>query len=874
MRDKEIMLTSAQRLAGIGSWVFEIQADRLTLSEETYRLLGLGPEDCDGRLESFLAWVHLEDQQELRDVVTRALEGESPFSYRYRIIGADGRERLIQGDGETQHDEEGTPLRLIGTVVDITQRERERQAMHESEQRFRSLVALSSDWYWQQDEELRFTEFHPRAPRHDTVIGKRRWEVAHCTPVRTTWEEHQALLAARLPFRDLEIRHDYGPVPRHVYVSGEPYYDAHGRFLGYRGTARDVTERKAAEERMRQLNAGLRMAMRLGRIGVWWLDAADRTLRWWDGGRVVYAPDGGVASGLEALLERVEPGQRAGLRDAMQRCMREGHAFDVEVCLQAGLHPLMWVRIIGEPHRDVDGAIRQVQGTVQDVTERRLATDRARELGACAAAATDSGSVAFLTVNREWTITFLNPEAEQLLLRPRPELVGRNLWEEFPRIRGTRFEREYRRAMAEGETVEFQEFLERQGVWVHVRACPSLRGLAIYFRDVTNRHGVQKALADSQEELRHLFENTIDGVLYTGNDDEVVSLNPAACAMLGRSHQEIRGRPLAALLGTGERGFAALREERAMTGRASGQLAFTRGDGSEFAAEVSTAEYTAADGSVRAFVVFRDISHRLRHEQEILQLNAELGARVQQRTAELEAANADLKAFAHALAHDLQSPLACIDGFSRMLESVLPQPAPERALHYLSRIRAASCKTSEYSQGLLGLARVAQATLHPQRVDLGAIATDILKELAERDRERDVAWQVQDGLVAHGDATLLRMVLDNLLGNAWKFTRKRRPGRIEFTLEAGAAGELVYRLRDNGAGFDMAYAHRLFGNFQRLHAQDEFPGTGVGLANVQRVITRHGGRIWAEGTPGEGASFYFTLSSPSAGVSENEKRAP
>jgi PAS domain S-box-containing protein len=563
------------------------------------------------------------------------------------------------------------------------------------------------------------------------------------------------------------------------------------------------------------------------------------------------------------------------LQSALDRCMAEGKPFDVEVPLVAGINPGMWVRLIGEALRDAEENIWRVQGKVQDVTERRLAAERARELGSGSAATLDSASDAFLTLNREGTFSYLNQKAERLLLRRRTDLVGRTtLPQEFPGLTGTRFERELRRALVERETVEFEDYFEPLHLWLRVKAFPSPQGLAVYLRDITDSHSVQQALSGSQEELRHLFDNTIDGVLYTTPDGRVERANPAACAMLQWQAAELRGQPLTALLRQGEPGLEPVCEQRAMTGRASGQLTLVRRDGSEFPVDVSSAEYTSLDGTVRAFLVFRDISQQVRAKQEILQLNVELGERVRRRTAELEAANAELKAFGHSLAHDLQSPLAAVDAFSQLLENALPQPLPERAGHYLGRIRAAARKTSDYAQGLLALARVSQATLTPQHIDLGAIAEDVLTQLAERDRDREVEWRVQPGLMGVGDETLLRMALDNLLGNAWKFTRGRAPACIEFAAEPCDDAPRVYCVRDNGAGFDMAHAGRLFGNFQRLHAQEEFRGTGVGLANVQRVIARHGGRIWAEAAPGQGATFYFTLSASAASPSENVKRAP
>jgi PAS domain S-box-containing protein len=581
----------------------------------------------------------------------------------------------------------------------------------------------------------------------------------------------------------------------------------------------------------------------------------------------VHAQDGRVADTLERLVQRVEPAQRRELQAAMDACIVQGEAFDLEVPLLAGVNPLMWIRLIGEPHRDAAGRISRVQGTAQDITERRLAAERARELGARLAATLDSVSDAFLTLNQDGTFTYVNPEAERLLGRPRGDLLGRELFQEFPGLQGSRFEREFRRAVAAGATVEFEEFAPSLQRWLKVKAYASPQGLAVYFRDITDTHSVQQALTDSQEELRHLFENAIDGVLYTGQDGRVLRANPAACAMLGRPESDLRGTSFAALVRGGDLALARLWEQRRMTGRVTGQISLACGEGSGLPADLSSAEYAAADGSVRAFVVLRDISRRVHAEQQLLQLNIELGERVLRRTAELEAANAELKTLAHSLAHDLQSPVAAIDAFSELLEEVLPQPLPDRGAHYLGRIRAAARKTSEYAQGLLALARVSQATLSPQKVDLGAIAADLLTQMAERDSDRQVQWQVQSGMVAMGDATLLRIALDNLLGNAWKFTRDRRPARIEVACDTDAAGQKVYRVRDNGAGFDMAHAHKLFGNFQRLHTAQEFPGTGLGLANVLRIVGRHGGRVWAEGVEGEGACFYFTLAASPAGPS-------
>ncbi|MDB5856957.1 MAG: multi-sensor signal transduction histidine kinase, partial [Ramlibacter sp.] len=310
-----------------------------------------------------------------------------------------------------------------------------------------------------------------------------------------------------------------------------------------------------------------------------------------------------------------------------------------------------------------------------------------------------------------------------------------------------------------------------------------------------------------------------------------------------------------------------LLEEKQRKGEASGQLTMIRGDGTRFEAEVTTARFETSEGQVHSSVLIRDITRRLAQEQEILALNQDLSERVRQRTAELLAANAELRGFAHSLAHDLRAPLAIIDGFSGRLEEDLRAAGAGRALRYLQRIRAAGRRMDEFIDALLSLANISQVKLQVLDVDLGAMAGVILGELQEREPERSVAWHVQPGLQARGDARLLRMALENLLGNAWKFTSQRAAAEIHFSSQPGADGETVFCVRDNGAGFDMAYADKLFGNFQRLHNESEFPGTGIGLANVSRIVARHGGRVWAEGREGSGAAFYFTLD-PHAGKDE------
>lgn len=256
---------------------------------------------------------------------------------------------------------------------------------------------------------------------------------------------------------------------------------------------------------------------------------------------------------------------------------------------------------------------------------------------------------------------------------------------------------------------------------------------------------------------------------------------------------------------------------------------------------------------------FRARRERQRFQEELQRLNVELEHRVQQRTAQLAAANRELETFSYSLAHDLRGPLSAIDGFAQALHEAMAGRLQGRERHYLERVRLGAQSMAEMIDALLAMARLSREPLRWDPLDLSAIARAELQGLAEHEPTRELDCQVQEALVVHGDPRLIGLVMQNLLGNAWKFTAQRRPARIEVGRLAGLGGEPVFFVRDNGVGFDMAHAGKLFGAFQRLHAATEFPGTGLGLASCQRIVERHGGRIWAEAVPGQGACFFFTL---------------
>jgi PAS domain S-box-containing protein len=496
---------------------------------------------------------------------------------------------------------------------------------------------------------------------------------------------------------------------------------------------------RTSVDRLNHQQALLSMASRLGRLGAWEVELPSLHVTWSEELCIIHDTPPSYSPSFDDAVAFYVPQDRATFADAFSACVRDGRPFDLELQIVTAAGRRVGVRSIGEAVRDTSGAIARVQGAFQDITDGKLAEEKIRHLAEQLTTTLESITDALVTVDSDWCFTYVNHEAERVLRRSRAELLGTNMWDQFPQGRGSRFEAAYALALSEGQTVEVTEFYPPLGTWLEIRAYPAQRGgLTIYFRDVGERQAAQ---------------------------------------------------------------------------------------------------------------------------DEILRLNAELELRVKQRTAQLEMANQELQAFSYSVAHDLRAPLAAIGGFGHALEKELGPAAGERVRHYLSRMREGAVRTSEMIDALLSLAQLSRAELRWEVVDLTAMAELSARGCREEAPARLADIDIQPGMTAHGDPRLLQLVLDNLIGNAWKFTERTGRARIKVRADAGLEGETAFSVRDNGVGFETAYAHNLFGAFQRLHPQSEFAGSGIGLANVRRIISRHSGRVWAHSHPGEGAIFYFTLGS-------------
>ena len=368
----------------------------------------------------------------------------------------------------------------------------------------------------------------------------------------------------------------------------------------------------------------------------------------------------------------------------------------------------------------------------------------------------------------------------------------------------------------------------------------------------------------SEQRFRSSMQYSAIGTALLDSDGRIVEANPALGRIVGRPVQSLIGQALQSLFddieplvlqepdaGLASDGPGVHRQTRHL--RREGDLPRQ--------AQLTFAPVPGNVGQdVAGLVQVEDVTDRVRAQARVHALNRTLEARVELRTRELLQANQELESFAYSVSHDLRAPLRAIDGFSRVLGERYADRLDGAGLDYLARVRKAAARMGELIDAILVISRLGRAEVRREPVDLSRMALEVLDELRVADRGRDVEVTIAPGLHAVGDATLLRNLLGNLLGNAWKFTRGCEPGHIEFAALAHPDGGREFFIRDNGAGFDQAYVDKLFRPFQRLHSTEDYAGHGIGLASVKRIIERHGGTIRAEGREGEGAIFYFTLS--------------
>ncbi len=656
----------------------------------------------------------------------------------------------------------------IAYYVSLSQRARierlrqSRQALRESEERFRHLTALSSDWYWEQDRELRFVSTSGRGEARGGIsaeqhIGKRRWELPGTEILGQTWAEHEQALAQRKPF-DLMLKRTGAQGEVHYLgVAGEPFYDEAGEFAGYRGVASDVTLRVAATQAAR---------------------AADERLK----------------QAIENLSEAV------AVTDAEDRIVVANRAF------------------------------RELNGNTGLDSPGRLYEEHLRH---------------------------------GISIGNYPEARGREeawLKERLERRR-------------QGGTAEVRR---QDGRWLLVTDQRLPDGGAITFGlDITKRKAADDELLASQRLLEQVIDAIPMSIFAKDLDSNYVMVNRYMADFFGTTKQALVKRHTSELPSQEATRQQSLRDDQWVYCNRKPLVHETwiqKPDGTPVPYHSSKIPLFDAAGRLTGLLgINRDITGEREAQRRIEETNASLEARVRERTAQLESANRELEAFSYSVSHDLKAPLRAIDGAAGIMKMKFGAQLPAGTEPYLARISQSARRMGVLIEGLLEFARLSRQALRRDPLQPDEIVRAVLHGAEAVIQERGTVVKLGALPPCNADPLLLRQVYENLVSNAIKYSAQARPPTIEIGAQR-EGDEAVYYVRDNGVGFEMDYASKLFGVFQRLHAAEQFEGTGIGLALVRRIIERHGGRIWAESAPGAGATFYFTIGRYDADAAPDSER--
>jgi PAS domain S-box-containing protein len=817
LRDSERRYRMATSATQDAIWDWDLSNDALEWNEGVEHLFGHPLGDLPHVISWWYEHVHPEDRDRVVTGIHAAIDsGARNWRDEYRFIRRDGSYALVTDRGFIDHDASGRPVRMVGAMQDITSRHQAEEALKRSEEQFRTLADSIPQLAWMAEADgaihwynRRWYEYTGTAPEEMGAEDGWGWKRVHDpAELPRVLARFQSALRSGEPWEDtFPLRRRDGAFRWHL-SRAMPLRDAHGRVVRWFGTNTDIHDQREAERERAELLHRESLARA----------EAERVLK-----RLRVS---------EARLQAIIDNSSAVifLKDAEGRYALVNRRFE---------------EVTG--HRQEDALGR----TDLELTGSALAREvRANDLHVLS-----TGT----PVQREETVpmpdgeprTYLSLKFPLLDAEGRPHAVG-----------GISTDITERKA-AEVQLRRYADRLE------------ALHDIDLTIFQSLPREGLARAALSA---LRQLMGCETARLLLHEPGSQVARLFELA-GPEGRWVE--RDVPLAEVGGVEglAGGSTALTDVCADADATPLDRALAR-EGLCFLLKSSLRLGKGLVGSLRLhgrrpdvfgpmeLEVAREVADQVAIALEQARLREQLRGeaqrleqQVRRRTAQLEEANAELEAFSYSVSHDLRAPLRSIEGFTQAVEDDAGNALTERSHRFFGKVRSAAARMAELIDDLLQFSRLSRVDPRRGPVDVTALAREVLSELRARSPERRVEVHLQEGMRALADARLLRVVLENLLGNAWKFTGRRAAARIEVGVSQ-EGDEQVFRVSDDGAGFDMAYAQKLFGPFQRMHRDEEFPGTGIGLATVQRIVHRHGGRIWAESHVGQGATFFFTLGGP------------
>jgi PAS domain S-box-containing protein len=656
-------------------------------------------------------------------------------------------------------------------------------------------------------------------------------------------------------------------------VSTNLLRDAKGEPVYFITSVIDITERKKLEVSLKKNEADLRAIIDSTPFPVALVDSLDEKIEMWSHSAITLFGHTAPTTTEWYRIAYPDPKYRKEVINCWKPMLIKAHSSghvvntgEYRVTCSDGSERIceLYAAFVGE----------KLIVTFNDITEDKLAAAKLCQAKDYTDRLIETANVMIVALDADGDILVFNHAAEELTGYTKDELVGRNWFEVItPKDRYPEVWDEFNRLASNGLPQTFENPIltkdgrERIVSWKNrdLRDAGMFAGTISFGIDITDSKRAQIELLQSEIKYRTLHESMMDAFVMTDMQGHLIEFN--------RSYQEMLGYSLEELY---QSTYVDLTPEKwhAMEAEIVEEQVLIRGFSDVYEKEYITKDRRIIPIEIRTYLlkdekekatamwsIIRNISDRKKAEEVIMELNEGLEEKVEERTMQLIAANKELETFSYSVSHDLRAPLRALDGFSLAILEDYNDKLDNSGKKYLNRIREASQKMATLIDSMLILSRVSKTDLNLTKVNMTKITKDISSNLRKSNPKRKVTWKIEPGMTVPADSALIKSALENLIGNAWKFTAKHASANIEVG-SIHENGRMIYFVRDDGAGFDMQYASKLFGAFQRMHSSADFEGTGVGLATVQRIINKHGGRIWAEGKPEEGATFYFTLSNP------------
>jgi PAS domain S-box-containing protein len=899
LNDSQEKLRLAVDGARLGIWNWDLKTGELEGSPLAFALFGL-PANVKFDFEIFLAKLHADDRAMVEAAMQRTLATQVEYDVEYRCIWPDGSERWIAAKGRAYLNDGGQTERVGGIVFDVTERRRALEGLRESEDRFRLFVEHAPAALAMFDREMRYLHWSRRWQADYGLDERELRGVSHYElfpEIPERWKEiHRRALAGEVQ-RGEDDRFDRidGSV-QWIRWEARPWYDRTGAIAGIVIFAEEITARKLAEKALQESETNFRMVVNLVPQFAWICTNEGLNTyfneRWYK--YTGLTPEQSLGKGWSTPFH---PDDKPKAWAAWNHATATGETYSVESRLQAADGSYRWFLMRGEPLLDDQGGVVKWFGTCIDIDDMKAAQSALREseerfqamangIPQLAWMAEADGNIFWY--NQRWYdytgTTFEQVQGWGWQSVHDPTVLPKVMegWQAAITA-GTPFEMEFPLRRADGR---FGSFLTR------VRPLRDAEGRVVRWfgtnTDISDLKLAERRLEGQAEELsrqaielarsrqaleiqtlmlQSVLDSMQEGLVAADETGRFILWNPAATRIVGMGAEDVPPAEwhthYGVYLPDAVTAFPIEQNPltRALRGEVSTAEMFVRNPALEHGVwiEISGSPLKSADGSLQGGVAaFRDISQRKNDEREIHELNEQLEERVALRTAELATANQELEAFAYSVSHDLRAPLRHIGGFSKILiEDFGPTLAPE-AVRHLERIEEGTRRMGQLVDELLNLAQVGRHALKLQSTPLNALIEEVISLLQPEVQGRVVTWKVAELPAAECDPILMKQVFQNLIANALKFTRPRERAVIEIGIEP-EGGQAAVFVRDNGVGFNMKYSDKLFGVFKRLHRIEDFEGTGVGLATVQRIVHKHGGRVWAEAELDKGATFFFTL---------------